>query len=410
MDDCAQDNIPPCMQVACLNGSCELVAGTTGLPCDDGDVCTEGTLCNPAAGGCSGGTQLNCNDDNPCTNDTCDSDLGCQHEPFEGPCDDGNVCTDEDTCSGGTCAGIETAVCDDGNPCTADTCDPSLGCLYPATPDGEVACDDGEPCTVGDSCIAGTCTPGELECEPCDAEGSCPAQDDLCAGELYCSDSGYCAVVEGSEVDCDDGNSCTEDTCAPRRESAPTRVLADGEACDDGNDCTLGDACEAGACTPAQNAAGGSICEDGDPCAINDTCDLGVCYAGDKDASCIPGCIPAPLLAGCNGCPYESCVCETNPECCETSWDATCSQLCDECGGCEELPGEVEKRAVEPAEVSAVENAPGAVEVNRQSAIAGAMMDARNSGIAARVSVMTVQPSPNVRGVEEISATRSARS
>ena len=70
----------------------------------------------------------------------------------------------------------------------------------------------------------------------------------------------------------------------------------------------------------------------------------------------------------------------------------------------------VEKRAVEPAEVSAVENAPGAVEVNRQSAIAGAMMDARNSGIAARVSVMTVQPSPNVRGVEEMSATRSARS
>jgi hypothetical protein len=44
-------------------------------------------------------------------------------------CDDGNVCTQNDTCSGGVCVSGTAVVCDDGNVCTADVCDPVGGCV-----------------------------------------------------------------------------------------------------------------------------------------------------------------------------------------------------------------------------------------------------------------------------------------
>src|SRR6185369_7781864 len=55
-----------------------------------------------------------------------------------GACDDGDVCTHDDACASGTCAGSPTpgctacttdAQCDDGNGCTADACDLPAGNL-----------------------------------------------------------------------------------------------------------------------------------------------------------------------------------------------------------------------------------------------------------------------------------------
>ena len=67
--------------------------------CQDGNVCTTGDTCQ--AGSCVGGPPIDCDDLNDCTDDTCDSKLGCQH-PFNTlPCDDGDLCTDQDRCSGG---------------------------------------------------------------------------------------------------------------------------------------------------------------------------------------------------------------------------------------------------------------------------------------------------------------------
>ncbi|PIE19304.1 MAG: hypothetical protein CSA66_02510, partial [Proteobacteria bacterium] len=55
-------------------------------------------------------------------------------------CDDLDLCTNNDACSGGVCvAGLPT-VCDDGDPCTADTCDSTTGaCETPAATTSAVA-------------------------------------------------------------------------------------------------------------------------------------------------------------------------------------------------------------------------------------------------------------------------------
>ncbi len=63
---------------------------------------------------------------------------------------------------------------------------------------------------------------------------------------------------------CDDGNTCTTDTCA----AGYCGHAAAGGSCDDGNACTLKDACDAGLCTAGANAN----CDDKDPCTV-DSCD-----------------------------------------------------------------------------------------------------------------------------------------
>ena len=147
-----------------------------GVACDDGDACTGLGTCD-ASSGCSGATAKTCNDGNSCTEDSCDSVLGCQHDPLSGDfCDDGDACTLGDTCLSGACIG-EGEGCDDGNPCTVDVCTGESNCTH--TPTVGESCDDGDTCTIGDQC---------------NAEGSC---------------------VGGGPLNCDDGEECTDDTCDP---------------------------------------------------------------------------------------------------------------------------------------------------------------------------------------------------
>ena len=81
----------------------------TGSPCDDGNVCTTNDTCQ--TGVCVGGSPLNCDDANACTADTCNPATGCAHS---------------------------TIVCNDGNACTADTCNPATGCVYTSINDASV--------------------------------------------------------------------------------------------------------------------------------------------------------------------------------------------------------------------------------------------------------------------------------
>ncbi len=46
-----------------------------------------------------------CDDANPCTDDLCDSTLGCVYAQVSNPCNDGNSCSTNDVCNGGTCVG-----------------------------------------------------------------------------------------------------------------------------------------------------------------------------------------------------------------------------------------------------------------------------------------------------------------
>jgi hypothetical protein len=194
-----------CGSATCQAGSCVFDStADDGTPCDDGDICTEAGMCRD--GHCMS-APIECpSDDNLCTREFCDPDQGgCTQEPRTGlPCVDGDLCTQDGVCTaagecetepipcpqddtecatyecqsdtgecvlqpqntGQSCGGDDAApdpqcgsyVChDDG------TCGPEMG--TPSTEGDD--CDDGDPCTEMDRCMAGTCmgTPPE-EAEP----------------------------------------------------------------------------------------------------------------------------------------------------------------------------------------------------------------------------------------------------
>ena len=272
------DAQPICQAAECdpATGGCALVPANNGYACSDGDACTIGESC--LDGACTGGVAPICNDDNPCTIDGCDAQLGCQYSDVAGSCSDGNVCTVGDSCSGGECvAGAELLDCDDSNMCTQDSCDELLGCVHEGL-DG-VPCSDGNECTIGDSCVGGVCHfSGDLDC---DDNNSCTT--DTCAAangcihtfnQQVCSDGDACTAGDhcvdgkcqaGEPLDCDDGNNCTTEACDPVQ-GCLFKAL-DGVPCDDGNACTGGDVCAQGECV----FAGDVDCDDGNGCT-SDSC------------------------------------------------------------------------------------------------------------------------------------------
>src|SRR5262245_34695165 len=111
-----------------------------------------GATCTPAS----------CDDHNPCTADVCAADGTCTPPPAAAgtPCSDGNACTQTDVCNGsGACQGGTPVVCTASDQChAAGTCDPANGtCSNPAAANG-TPCNDGNACTQTDTCQAGTCT------------------------------------------------------------------------------------------------------------------------------------------------------------------------------------------------------------------------------------------------------------
>jgi DNA-binding beta-propeller fold protein YncE len=85
-----------------------------------------------------------------CNQAVCVAAVGCtiQPKPDGTGCEDGNACTIEDACSGGTCVGASLS-CDDGQACTDDTCNPSGGCMHT---NNTAPCDDADPGTTRDAC------------------------------------------------------------------------------------------------------------------------------------------------------------------------------------------------------------------------------------------------------------------
>jgi hypothetical protein len=146
------DDGNPCTDDVCdVDIGCQSTANSA--PCDDANACTTSDTC--AGGTCVGGASLGCNDGNACTDDSCDVGSGCIHANNSAGCSDGNACTTSDTCSGGSCVGGAALPCNDGNVCTDDNCEPASGCTYP---NNGVACDDGDSCTELDTCSGGSCS------------------------------------------------------------------------------------------------------------------------------------------------------------------------------------------------------------------------------------------------------------
>lgn len=351
---CADSN--PCTADACEPG-----IGCTHKPipgpCDDGNPCTSADACD-AYGYCTG-SPTDCNDGlAACATGYCDPEIGCYPETDDAACDDGNVCTLDlclvyagclnkpegtkpcdadgtsctvgDVCDSGVCvAGLPK--CDDGNPCTDDTCTPASGACVSLP--NSATCEDGDLCTIdvcfkkscqqidsvvcpGDGpCKVGVCKPADGSCgidylywnEPCDDGSACTTGD-------VCKLSPFGACV-GTEVFCNDGVACTNDSCDPLSGCvfAPT-------PCDDGNNCTVVDMCAGGGCkgqavqcddgldctTDNQCASDGTcihgIYDDGTPCldANSPPCSYGKCSQGICK-------LPAKLCDDGNPCTSDAC-------------------------------------------------------------------------------------------------------
>jgi len=208
-EDC-EDGTPCSTSNPCKVAACRLPCTYKPTGCSPNDLMEELTTCyidDISDGGRCNGQQGSCLFGNCLPNFTDCRDAITEQNPE--PCDDGNPCTIND-CDFIDLPGFcKTMVQPDDTPCAETTSGVFLGqcqnsvCLPDLCIDRD--CSDGDSCT-DDVCNSpyGVCSnPTKANGEPCDGEpGQC----------LF----GNCQPILptcGQDSDCDDGNSCTEDTC-----------------------------------------------------------------------------------------------------------------------------------------------------------------------------------------------------
>eukprot|EP01063_Lacrimia_lanifica_P039936 TRINITY_DN8909_c0_g1_i1.p1 TRINITY_DN8909_c0_g1~~TRINITY_DN8909_c0_g1_i1.p1 ORF type:complete len:3932 (+),score=1045.38 TRINITY_DN8909_c0_g1_i1:1409-11797(+) len=291
--------LPPllqCSYAVCDAGQCATVTKDGGQ-CNDGNVLTFDDTCS--GGRCVGVDRcagVVCRASDTCHEaGTCDPKTGlCTDKPVpDGSiCDDSNVETTGDSCHGGMCFGVAQCGGQQCVPrlpkCTTATCDGDL-CSEVAKPDG-TACDDDNPATFNDRCSRGTCV-GALQC----GSNACIPSDPQC--HMAACINGACADVERPEgTQCSDGFATTiNDRCYSGRCTGTTPC--------DTVVCAPSDSChQAGTCDPRLGVcsdpvkADGSTCSDGDPLTTDDQCVAGVCVGMIKcdGLTCVP---PNPVCA-----------------------------------------------------------------------------------------------------------------
>jgi len=223
-----------------------------GTQCDDGNACTHNDQCQ---NGQCGGTVVDCFTPDQCRNaggGTCDPNTGLcsNNKPNGSTCDDGNACTQNDSCQSGVCTGTPIdcsapSQCRNSGP---GTCNPATGFCSNDKPDGST-CDDGNLCTQGDSCQGGNCSGSQVVCaDQCHEPGaSCDPS------------TGQCTNPKPDGSTCDDGLFCTNpDSCRSGVCTGPPRNCDDGHFCDGTESC---------------NEATRSCQSSGSPCPPGVTCD-----------------------------------------------------------------------------------------------------------------------------------------
>ena len=299
---CSSAGDSSCLKNQCQTktGKCAASAVTVGTSCDDGNLCTGGDACK--VGLCAGTPKVcadgdpctldscltksgvcgykvaNCDDGNACTTDSCDGQKGCFNSAVVGsvPCDDGDLCSQPDSCLAGACSGTKLS-CDDGKPCTTDSCNGVTGCINATVVDGQ-GCSDGDKCSQNDVCKASACKGIAIDCDDtlvctadvCDPKTGCtfvakvgPCNDDsACTKNDICQADGSC---KGTATSCDDGNPCTDDGCDLK---TGCTVINHLQACSHANLCLSGTTCKGGLCQ-----GGVSIdCDDKVACTV-DSCE-----------------------------------------------------------------------------------------------------------------------------------------
>ncbi len=322
-------------------GTCQPGTGTCSNPnkadgsfCNDGNACTQSDTCQ--AGACTGANPVTCSASDQCHDvGLCDSMTGLCSNPNKADgssCNDGDLCTQSDTCQAGACTGANPVTCSASDQChDVGTCDTMTGlCSNPNKMDGS-SCDDGNSCTQTDTCQTGACTGANpVICgasDQCHDVGTCDSMTGLCSNPNK---------MDGSS--CDDGNSCTQTdtcqtgactganpvicgasdqchdvgTCDPLTGTCSNPNKMDGSSCDDGNAGTPMDVCQSGTCvgtTPSMCA--GVTCTAIDQCHDIGTCDsaTGLCSNPAK-----PDDAPCTDLSTGNGGTCQAGLCVSNVE------------------------------------------------------------------------------------------------
>ena len=116
---------------------------------------------------------------------------------------------------------------------------------------------------------------------------------------------GWCGDGCGG-TSCDDGISCTSDTCSAG--ACAHTTTGNGTACDDGNDCTTGETCSGGGCGALTSPVGSGVaCIDADACTQDAQCDgSGACEPVE----------PRDTTGGCKG-EWDLEDCNADPESCD---------------------------------------------------------------------------------------------
>jgi CubicO group peptidase (beta-lactamase class C family) len=175
-----------------------------GRDCKDEDPCTQDRCGEDNT--CDFSGQTFCpSDGNVCTYHDCVSEQGgCVAIDLDRQCDDGDHCTEMDTCSSGTCTGFPMDNCcvSDSQCNYADLCEPEVCRDYRCVIDEDnvIKCDPPNACFVSSECIDGGCVPLPKNCEDgdlCTLNDSCdPATGDCISDHVQCNDGEYC---EGGE-------------------------------------------------------------------------------------------------------------------------------------------------------------------------------------------------------------------
>jgi MYXO-CTERM domain-containing protein len=265
-----------CCSTACDAGACDACSVAkgalqdgicyplSGVPCDDGDACTQGDTC--MAGTCAGGNPTLCTILDAChTLGSCNPATGvCDNpkKPEGSLCDDGDLCTQGDTCSGGACVSGPAVTCVAPDAChIAGVCNPTTGVCFHAKKLDGAACDDSNACTQVDTCQAGVCVGGNIkECPPLGPchTNTCAPGTGVC-GDVVAADGAPCSTGDL----CSPGGACQAGACI-----AGTPVVCKADACHN-----------AGTCDPATGVCDNPVFPDGASCP-GGTCVNGICTAG----------------------------------------------------------------------------------------------------------------------------------
>jgi len=284
----------------------------------------------------------------------CEEDTDCQKFENENLCDGTLYCNSQrKSCELNPSTVIDCPVKNSDDGCLTNACNQKTGKCEMVSVQEDMACDDGNSCTQTDSCKSGKCVGSKYTCQ-CEINADCQKYEDndLCNGTLYCNaGTKTCDVNPSTLVSCFTGetNGCIENKCNPLSGKCELTAVSAGSVCPSPSKCfdarcsgegqclmswdytkvlDDGNKCECIQNSDCQNFEDGDLCNGTMYCnKQNGTCELNpatvILCPNVNDSECMKNnCVPE--TGYCKMEPVNSGLsCTPGHEC----YDATCSDL-----------------------------------------------------------------------------------